>query len=87
MATTKQKMMELAAKLGATVDIGSGRNFEVTASAPNGLHWKGDGLHQLVAQAVDAEPAELAWKDVLERMEGGLETCDPENPDCADNAE
>lgn len=85
--TSKQKVLKLAEELGAEVESGGeGSSFEITVDAPDGFHWKGDGLHQLVESIWDNEKPESLWRDALERMQDGLEPCDYSEINCADTA-
>jgi hypothetical protein len=84
--TNRQKALALANELGATIDTlpssrpraGRGehdqRDFEVTVEAPNGCHWA-DGVHELV---ITAETASEGWRQAIERMNAGVETCSAE---------
>jgi len=77
--TAKQKVLKLAKELGAEVDYyGSGVHFEVTVDAPEGFHWACDVITQIVGSIWDEDTPAMIWKDVLERMEYGLEPCDDE---------
>lgn len=84
--TPKRKVITLAAQLGAEVEYGTpGHHFEITVDAPDGFHWKGDGLHQLVCEADDGHTTE-AWRAAYGRMSSGLEECDYSDRECADVA-
>jgi hypothetical protein len=80
----RKKVFALAKKLGARVDINCedrGR-LDVEVTAPKGFCWSDSGLHCLVGAQWPHERAEEVWKDLLERMGDGVETCDKPNSAC-----
>lgn len=69
------KVRKLAAELGAKVeDIKIGNAHECLVEAPHGKKWKCCGIHELVDST--NQPWKPDYKDVLERMNYGLEDCD-----------
>lgn len=83
--TTKQKVVKAVEALGANMECGRTDSgvFEILIDAPEGQHWSGDGIHQLVESQWNNEPVEGLWQDALERIRYGLEPCDPEDLNCA----
>lgn len=77
--TTQQKVNDLAAKLGATVEVrNETRHYEVLVQAPRGFHWA-EGIHELVASTTRGPWGyEDLWKDTLDRMAQGTEPCTSE---------
>ena len=69
----RTKVKRIAAKLGAeieTIDTEDGKEIQV--AAPDGKVWS-DGPGVLLAHYGGTwGPASDAWKDLAERMEGGL---------------
>lgn len=79
MKTAKQQVLTLAERLNASIeygDIGIGNVFEILIDAPDGWHWAGDGVHQVVESRWHNELIANLWQDALERIEYGLEPCD-----------
>jgi len=74
--TPKQKVMDLAEKLGATIDIDpASSDFTVTVTAPEGHHWNDEELHLLVESQFRGYTTYPLWVTLLERMQLGVETC------------
>ena len=72
----KRKALELAAELGATVRHHCGPyGKEVAVEAPEGFHWAGSELHEIVANECDGGPMRLLWVSVIADMKHGLEPC------------
>ena len=76
--TNKQRVLQLAKQLKVEVESG-GDTFEVTVDAPDGYIWKSGDVHQLVESRQRLEPAEIIWKDILDRMHEGLIICNCED--------
>lgn len=76
----RDKARSLAKKLGVEIswtDGAYGRTYY--ADAPKGQRFKSVGTHGVTAHAIQGA-AELAWIDLLEDLEFGLEAC-PEGGD------
>tara|TARA_R110000822_G_C15089825_1_gene470623 strand:+ start:244 stop:543 length:300 start_codon:yes stop_codon:yes gene_type:complete len=92
MANTKQKVLDLAKELNVGVDHdGSGSDFEVTLTAPDGHHFDGQPVHQIVISSWDGETSTGIWKMALEDLKDLLpEPCCEATPcddweDCESN--
>ena len=73
--STKQRVYALAKKLGATIEYDT-EEPHVYADAPALFCWSCDpGLHGLVGVPEDDETMADVWKDVLGRMNYGIEKC------------
>jgi hypothetical protein len=70
----RKQVVARAARYGATVQEGEGIVF---VDAPTRQLWEANGCHVLAAAW---EPGEKpsAWRDLLERMDYGLEPCQDE---------
>jgi hypothetical protein len=79
----RSEVLALAKKLGAKVEFTPGKrapdrwgraiDAELTVEAPEGHHWAGDDIHELVHQAPYGDNS--LWADALERMKPGLASC------------
>lgn len=75
--TPKQRVLKMAADLGAVVDQGRHLDgIEVTVTAPDGFHFAYSGVHELVSSQAPDECSVEVWRDLRERMNEGLEACD-----------
>ena len=73
--TTRQRVENLAKKLGATIEFDH-TEPHIYADAPKGMCWSCDpGLHGLVAVPEEGETIESRWKDIYDRMKFGIEEC------------
>lgn len=85
MKPTRANLMRLADAVGATVQIdkwngsGDGRTGggEVRVEAPNGHHFVGCDVHEVVA-ADWFETMPQRYASVIDDIEGGFERCDAE---------
>ena len=68
--------VELAADMGATIDVISGpAQLDVTAWAPSGYRWRDNQCGAMVEVASDRSPDAREWavSTLLDRMGAGLE--------------
>lgn len=75
--TYRQKVFALAEELGVEIENNcTNIYFDYCAWAPDGYHFKEEQLHGLVISQYSGFPTEPLWKDMFERMQGGLEKCE-----------
>lgn len=75
MATYKQQVMSLAEFLGAVVETQkTDSSFEILVEAPEGKHWN-EEVHELVCSQFSGFSTNDMWKEILERMQDGVESC------------
>ncbi len=83
--TTKQKVLALAKKLGATIEYGVvGRKYEILVEAPPHYHWEEGDIHELVVSQANGFPVNELWEDIYSRMIGGVAKCTAETCSWAD---
>lgn len=73
--TPRQRVMKLADKLGATVEIDLEGGFTVRVEAPTNQHWE-EGVHELVAFQYSGFDTKELWSILLDRMCDGTCECD-----------
>ena len=73
--TWRQKAFARAKKLGVDIVDLCGAHFDYEAVAPDGYHFKEEQLHGFVIWQYKGFTTEPLWRDLYERMEGGLEKC------------
>lgn len=78
--STSCKVRAIAAKFCATIWQHNSRTFGLTVDAPAGNIWRSSRTHALVIQQWDGERRDVAWRDLQEQMESGVEECT--DPDC-----
>lgn len=86
----KRSLRDEALRLGGLLhEEYVGGVFVIRVDAPRGQHWTDGAVHELKAEGRPTSAADRddMRREVFARMRHGLETCDPDNQDCADNAE
>ena len=75
MTTLKQRVVSLAESLGAKVETQkTDTSFEILVEAPKGMHWD-EEVHELVCSQFSGFNTNDMWKEVLIRMQDGVEPC------------
>lgn len=83
MKPTRRNVLKRAEEFNADVIIdGAWSELDVEIVAPEGHHWASDGVHALVGHQNDDEKRPDVWRDLLERMEDGVEPCDRGSSEC-----